>query len=142
MPILPSAKKTLRSSKRKATVNQGLKSKARTTIKKTKTEPTVVNMQQAFSAVDKCVKKNLFHRNRAARIKSQLAKLVAERKDAVEVKKSSKTSSPAKTKKAKTTNTEKKATNKKTQATSKKTVTAKKPAAKKSAAKKTTIAKK
>lgn len=80
MPLLQNAKKALRSSKRKAEVNQTLKSKTRTLIKKAKLEPTAEKISAAFSTIDKSVKKNLMHKNKAARVKSGLSKLVVEKK--------------------------------------------------------------
>ncbi len=73
MPILDNAKKALRSSRKKTEVNQVLKSKTRTLIKKAKLQPTAENVSAAFSSIDKSVKKNLIHKNRAARLKSSLS---------------------------------------------------------------------
>jgi len=87
MPLLPNAKKALRSSKRKAAVNQVLKSKTRTLIKKAKLEPTAEKISAAYSALDKMVKKNLMHKNKAARVKSSLAQLKLEEKTDVKAKK-------------------------------------------------------
>lgn len=75
MPILDNAKKALRSSRKKAEVNQVLRSKTRTLIKKAKLEPTEENISAAFSSIDKSVKKNLMHKNKAARLKSSLSSL-------------------------------------------------------------------
>jgi small subunit ribosomal protein S20 len=77
MPILKGAKKALRSSKRKAAINQVVKSKAKTAISKVKTSQSAAALSAAFSAIDKAVKKNMVHRNKAARLKSQLSKVVA-----------------------------------------------------------------
>ncbi len=110
MPILKNAKKALRSSKKKTEVNQTLKSKTRTLIKKAKLEPTAERIGAAFSTIDKSVKKNLMHKNKAARVKSGLSKLVIEKKtEKKEVKKpvtkkapSTKTTTKKKTTKSKT----------------------------------------
>lgn len=75
MPILDNAKKALRSSRRKEKVNQVLKSKTRTLVKRAKLEPTQDNISSAFSSIDKSVKKNLMHKNKAARIKSSLSSI-------------------------------------------------------------------
>lgn len=77
MPILANAKKALRSSLRKQAINQVVRAKTRTTLKKARIEPNLENLSAAFSAVDKAVKHNLFHANKAARLKSQLSKLQA-----------------------------------------------------------------
>jgi small subunit ribosomal protein S20 len=77
MPLLPNAKKALRQSKRKAERNQIVKSKMKTMLDKAKKEASVANLSGAFSAIDKAVKKHLLHQNKAARIKSQLSKLLS-----------------------------------------------------------------
>lgn len=115
MPILENAKKALRSSKRKATYNQTVRSRVKTTVDAAKKKPSMENLTVAYSAIDKAVKRNLFHQNKASRLKSQLAKLVKP------------------TKLVKKTST---AAKKKTKTTPKKKTASKKPA--KKAAKKTT----
>lgn len=97
MPILQNAKKALRSSQKKAVYNQKVKSKVKNMIDKMKKEPSVEALNNVFSAIDKAVKRNIFHKNKAARLKSQMSKLLK-----VEAKITKKTT--AKTKKvAKTT---------------------------------------
>lgn len=77
MPLLKNAKKALRVSKRKAAINTKIKSKARTMMKKVRKTSAAEDLPAAYSAIDKAVKRNLFHRNKAARLKSQLSKVVA-----------------------------------------------------------------
>jgi small subunit ribosomal protein S20 len=74
MPILANAKKALRASKRKARINQKVRSRVKTSLKKVSVEAKPENIQQAQSAIDKAVKRNIFHKNKAARIKSKIAK--------------------------------------------------------------------
>lgn len=76
MPILPGAKKALRASQRKQKVNQKIRSLVKTTRKKLEAEPTQKNLNAFYSVVDKAVKKNIFHRNKGARLKSQAAKIL------------------------------------------------------------------
>lgn len=76
MPILKNAQKALRVSKRKTVVNQVTKSKMKTVLDSFKKNPNKENLSNAFSAVDRAVKNNLLHKNKAARVKSQLTKLV------------------------------------------------------------------
>ncbi len=132
MPILQNAKKALRSSQRKAKVNQVLKSKTRTLIKKVKTSPTADNISAAFCAVDKSVKKNLMHKNKAARIKSSLSKL-----EITSDSKPAKAKKPAKSKvaTAKTKATTKTKTKAKTKAKTKTTKVASKTTKTKSSSK-------
>jgi len=77
MPILKNAKKALRASKRKAVFNKRVKSRVRTTVDKMKQSPSADNLKMTFSAVDKAVRRNIFHKNKAARLKSQMSKLLA-----------------------------------------------------------------
>ncbi len=77
MPILPGAKKALRSSQNKAQVNQKIRSRVKTTRKKVEADPTQENLQTAYAAIDKAVKKGVYHPNKGARLKSQVAKIVA-----------------------------------------------------------------
>ena len=75
MPILKSAKKALRVSKRKNIVNRKLKSQVKTAVDQVKKDPNQKNLSLASSKIDRAVKKNLIHKNKAARVKSRLAKL-------------------------------------------------------------------
>lgn len=76
MPILKNAKKALRVSQRKASMRQPIKSKIKTVRDVVKKNPTPANLSSAFSAIDRAVKRNIFHKKKAARLKSQMAKLV------------------------------------------------------------------
>jgi len=75
MPILKNAKKALRVSKRKNIVNRKVKSQVKTAIDQATKEPSQENLSKASSKIDRAVKKNLIHKNKAARVKSRLAKL-------------------------------------------------------------------
>jgi ribosomal protein S20 len=75
MPLLNNAKKALRVSARKTVVNSRIKSQVKTSLDKVKAEPTSENLSSAFSALDKAVKRGLFHINKVARLKSQLSRL-------------------------------------------------------------------
>ena len=81
MPITKSVKKSLRASERKAEINRPLKSKARTMVKKMRTSPSEENLKAAYSALDKAVKKKIIHKGKASRLKSRLAKLLANTKE-------------------------------------------------------------
>mgnify|MGYP001142848152 CR=1 FL=1 len=74
MPITESAKKALRQSKRRAVFNRRLKKKAKKLIRAFKKRPTAEGLKKSYSALDKAAKKNVFHKNKTARLKSQLAK--------------------------------------------------------------------
>jgi small subunit ribosomal protein S20 len=77
MPILKNAKKALRASERKTVYNTQLKSKLKTAVDAVKKSKSAEGLGAAFSKLDKAVKKNIMHRNKAARVKSQLNKLVS-----------------------------------------------------------------
>ena len=76
MPILANAKKALKVSKKKAIINRQVKSRVKTKTDAFAKEPSVSTLSQAFSSIDRAVKKNLFHKNKAARMKSRLSKMV------------------------------------------------------------------
>ncbi len=83
MPITSSAKKALRSSKRKRVVNLAAKEKMAKTVKvvkklvvsKTK-EGTKEALTLAYKALDKAAKNGIIKKNTASRKKSRLAKAI------------------------------------------------------------------
>lgn len=83
MPITSSAKKALRSSKRKRLVNLAAKEKLTKTVKtvkklvvaKTK-EGTKEALSLAYKALDKAAKNGVIKKNAASRKKSRLAKAI------------------------------------------------------------------
>jgi small subunit ribosomal protein S20 len=76
MPITKSAKKALRRDKRKQGFNKRAKRKAEQAIKAFKKEPSQESLAQAYSAIDKAAKRNIYHDNKVARLKSKLAKML------------------------------------------------------------------
>lgn len=76
MPLLANAKKALRASKKKAIINRRVKSLVKTFTDAVKKSPSQDTLAKAYSKVDKAVKKNVLHKNKAARLKRQVAKLV------------------------------------------------------------------
>lgn len=83
MPRIKSAKKRQRQSKVRTARNKAQRSELRTAMKRvraagTKAEAEVA-LKDATALVDRAGRKNLVHRNAAARTKSRLAKLVASR---------------------------------------------------------------
>lgn len=77
MPILANAKKALRVSQRKTVINRRLKSMIKTMTDSMIKTPSAENLSNIFSAIDKGIKRNLFHKNKAARLKSQMSKLLS-----------------------------------------------------------------
>jgi small subunit ribosomal protein S20 len=83
MPITSSAKKALRSSKRKRLVNLAAKEKMNKTVKEVKKlvvnkskEGTKEALTLAYKALDKAAKKGVIKKNAASRKKSRLAKAI------------------------------------------------------------------
>jgi small subunit ribosomal protein S20 len=84
MPITKSAKKSLRQSikhrennlKTKDVVKESVKI-VRRLVKAGKKTEAAEALKSAMSALDKAVKKNVIHKNNAARRKSRLAKAIA-----------------------------------------------------------------
>jgi len=73
MPILKNAKKALRASKKRETSNRRIKSKVKTNFDKLKNTPTKEILASTYSSIDKAAKKNIFHKNKAKRLKKQAA---------------------------------------------------------------------
>jgi small subunit ribosomal protein S20 len=70
MPISKSAKKSLRVAQHKTSLNRYRKALIKEALKNV----TAENASKAVSMIDKGVKWNLFHQNKAARMKSALTK--------------------------------------------------------------------
>ena len=108
MPVLKHARKKLKQDKKRTLRNKTVRNLYRDLIKKAKANPTSEAVSEAVQAVDKAAKQNIIHKNKAARLKSSLAK---------------ETEGPTETKAEKKTTTKKtvtkKATKKSTKASSK-----------------------
>lgn len=91
MPITTSAKKAFRRDKRRTIVNRRIKNKMKLAIKAAKTSGGKKLISRSYSAIDQAAKKNLIHKNKAARLKSQISKQAKAKKSP---SKSNKPSSP------------------------------------------------
>ena len=83
MPIIKSAKKALRSSKRKRVFNERRKDAMRQSVKAVKkvasakqSEETKKALSAAYKAIDKAAKRGVLKKNTAARKKSRLTILI------------------------------------------------------------------
>ena len=74
MPIIKSAKKKVRSDKRKRARNLRFKAGLKTALKVARKEPTPEYLRAAQAVLDKAVTAHIIHQNKAARLKSRLAK--------------------------------------------------------------------
>jgi small subunit ribosomal protein S20 len=79
MPVIKSAKKKLRVDKKRESSNKKVQSLMEIFIKKAEKNPSIESVKKAVSIVDKSVKKNIIHKNKAARIKSRLSKLIGKK---------------------------------------------------------------
>ena len=87
MPVIKSAIKKLRKDIKRTAANRDFNHKLDVALNAAKKAKTASTVKSATSMVDRAVKKNLMHKNRAARIKSSLSKLA---KPAAKVIKASK----------------------------------------------------
>lgn len=78
MPRHASQKKRIRQNEKRNLKNRAMKSQVKTVSKKIKTSKEIkekeANLSKAYSLIDKSAKKNVYHKNKAARLKSKMAK--------------------------------------------------------------------
>ena len=75
MPVTRSAKKKLKQDKKRQKNNQIIKKAVHSSIKKLRITPSQKLLNETYSLLDRALKKNIFHKNKVARLKSALAKL-------------------------------------------------------------------
>ena len=76
MPVTKTAKRALRSSKQKESVNKLTISKLEASIRVATKGKTAERIHKAMSLADRAAKRKIIHKNKSARIKSQLSKLL------------------------------------------------------------------
>ncbi|MCL4353806.1 30S ribosomal protein S20 [Patescibacteria group bacterium] len=76
MPVIKSAIKKLRQDKKREKANKRWENLLKSAVKKAKKNPSQSSLKLAVSLTDKASKKNIIHKNKAARLKSQLARLI------------------------------------------------------------------
>ena len=79
MPITSSANKALRQSESRRVRNQAWKEKLKEAVKKAALERSPTSLSAAYKVIDKSAKKGLIKKNKAARMKSRLAKLLGKK---------------------------------------------------------------
>ncbi len=77
MPVTKTAKRALRGSLKKARVNKSILGGLEIAVRKAKKLKTKDLIQKASSFADRAAKKMTIHKNKAARIKSSLSKLLS-----------------------------------------------------------------
>lgn len=76
MPLIRSAIKKVRKDKTRTIRNSQRENAFKKALKDTRKNPNTKTLSAAFSALDKAVKVNIIHRNKSARLKSKLSKLI------------------------------------------------------------------
>lgn len=79
MPVTKSANKKLRQDKKRQLQNSRLTLQLKSALKAVKKHTSQKTVRVAEKMADKAVKKGVIHKNKAARIKSSLAKLVSQK---------------------------------------------------------------
>ena len=74
MPITASAHKKLRQDKKRRVYNKQALEHMRQAVRSAKAHLTKETLTQAYSAIDRATKKQIIHKNKAARLKSRLTK--------------------------------------------------------------------
>jgi len=82
MPVTKSAKRALRGSKTKESINKLIKSKLEVAIRSAKKTKAAAKILIAVALADRATKKHVIHKNKDARIKSQLSKLLPKKSKA------------------------------------------------------------
>lgn len=80
MPVTKTAKRALRSSKRKERVNNKILAELEVAIRIANKSKSQNSVKKAISLADKTAKKKFIHKNKAARIKSKLSQLLPKQK--------------------------------------------------------------
>lgn len=79
MPIIARAAKKLRHDRRRTKQTMAARVSLRDVIKNFRKSPTKKSLSGAFQALDKSAKHKIIHKNKAARLKSRLAKAMAKK---------------------------------------------------------------
>lgn len=85
MPVIKSAKKKLRQDKIRTARRAGVEEFMKKLLKKARKSPTAENVRLAVKATDKAAKIHIIHKNKAAHVKSSLAKLTGDTSSAPKV---------------------------------------------------------
>lgn len=75
-----SAKKALRQSKKREARNKKVRGALKEAIKNFRKNPKEKDLSKVYSIIDTAAKKHIIHKNKAARLKSRLAKLLNKKK--------------------------------------------------------------
>jgi len=78
MPIIKSAKKALKQERRREAENQKVRNAYKKAIRFFKENVSPNSLNMAYKKIDQAAKKYIIHKNKASRLKSQLAGLLKE----------------------------------------------------------------
>lgn len=90
MPVTKTAKRALRGSRKKASLNVLTITKLEAAVRLAKKKASRESILAAISLADRAAKKHAIHKNKASRIKSTLTKLLPKSKKRAKPKKTSK----------------------------------------------------
>lgn len=76
MPVIKSAIKKLRRDKKQEKAQDAFRVEMDKSVKTATKKPTAKTVSEAFSIIDKAVKKHIIHQNKAGRMKSKLSALL------------------------------------------------------------------
>jgi small subunit ribosomal protein S20 len=79
MPIIARAAKKLRHDKKRTIQIAVIRAGIRTIVKSFRKSPSKKSLDKVFQALDKAAKRNVIHKNKSARLKSRLSKLIAKK---------------------------------------------------------------
>ena len=95
MPLTKQAIKKVRQDKRKTIYNVRVKKTYKQAVAAFRKNPTLKGIGDVFSKLDKAAKTNIIHKNKAARLKSRLSKLIKPSGKSPTLKTSKKQAAPA-----------------------------------------------
>ncbi|HLL61273.1 MAG TPA: 30S ribosomal protein S20 [Candidatus Nitrosocosmicus sp.] len=75
MPLIKSAIKKLMQDKKRTKLNAKYKKNYKEAVKSSRKTATTKSVKSTYASIDKAAKKGIIHKNKAARLKSQTAKL-------------------------------------------------------------------
>jgi len=74
MPVIKSAKKKMRQDQKRTDRNKRVQDSYKQAVKITAAKPTKQSIAKTYSAIDTAAKKHVIHKNKAARLKKQVAR--------------------------------------------------------------------
>ncbi len=79
MPVIKQALKKMRRDRKRTKDTMRVRDSVRSVVKSMRRTPSKKALSHAFQILDKAAKKNIIHKNKAARLKSRLAKLLTKK---------------------------------------------------------------